>query len=228
MKIKNPKLLATLASTGILTGQALAVTYTEPGDAGQTPAMVQSTGLSNGVSLTAISGNLSSMNDADLYQFQITSATAFSVSTVGGSTLDTALFLFTSTGVAIAANDDGNGTTVQSTLASGNSLYANLAPGTYFLGISLSGNEPVNTANQLLFDGYPGGDTTATRGAAAGVNPTTLSDFNGLSSDVETATAYTINLTGSATAVPEPSAWAAMLVGGAAAAFAFMRRRSIA
>lgn len=227
MKIKNPKLLATLASTGILTGQALAVTYTEVGDAGQTPATVQGTGAANGVALTAISGNLGSIADADLYRFQITSATAFSATTA--TTLDTALFLFTSTGVAIATNDDAaGGLTTGSSLAAGNSLYANLAVGTYFLGISLSGNEPANINSQLLFAGYPSGDSTVTRGAATGVNPTTLANFNGLASGTDVG-AYTINLTGSATAVPEPAAWAGMLTGGAAAAaFAFMRRRSIA
>ena len=110
------------------------------------------------------------------------------------------------------------GTTVNS------SFTATLAAGTYYFGISLSGNEPVNSNNQLLFAGYPGGDTTATRGAASGLNPTTLSTFNGqylLPTDVGT---YSVAITN---AVPEPSTWAALALGSLAAGATILRRRSV-
>ena len=108
------------------------------------------------------------------------------------------------------------------------------AAGTYYLGISESGNEPINTASQLLFQGYPGGDTTAVRGAARGLNPTTESTFNSNEFDTTTSGAYEIDLTSAATAdnpnapttVPEPSTWA--VVGASCAALAFLRRRRVA
>ena len=45
--------------------------------------------------------------------------------------------------------------------------------GRIFSGSVLRATRPVNSASQLLFQPYPGGDTTAVRGAASGVNPTT-------------------------------------------------------
>jgi PEP-CTERM motif len=86
-----------------------------------------------------------------------------------------------------------------------------LAPGTYYLGISLSGNEPINLSNQLLFAPYPGGDSTALRGAAGGINPNALFNFNNLGSFAQSGN-YQITLTGSATAaVPEPTSTALAL-----------------
>jgi hypothetical protein len=135
------------------------------------------------------------------------------------SGVDTALFLFNSNGMAIATNDDASGTTLDSTLPAGNALYASLAAGTYYLGISTSGNEAINSASQLLFAGYPGGDTTAVRGAVAEINPTTEANFNGNSFDTTTSGAYEIDLTSAATAfnpaiVPEPSTWVLLALGG--------------
>ena len=65
-----------LASTS-LQGQ----TYTEIGDAGQTLGGAQGTGPVNGVALTTISRNITGINDADLFVFQITAATTFSATT---------------------------------------------------------------------------------------------------------------------------------------------------
>ena len=172
-------LVAATAMTVGLASTSRAQGYIETGDAGSTLA---SAAVTSGASLPSISGSFSGLNDADLYKITISAPGSFSASTVNTITdaggQDTALFLFSSTGTAIATNDDAaSGTTVDSALPAGNTLYASLAAGTYYLGISESGNEPVNTANQLLFAGYPGGDTTAVRGAASGLNPTTESGF---------------------------------------------------
>ena len=79
--------------------------------------------------------------------------------------VDTELALFSSTGTAILENDDANGTTTDS------SITTTLAAGTYYLGVASSENEPVNSANQLLFVGLSqSGDTTAVRGPASGIN----------------------------------------------------------
>ncbi len=180
-----------------------------------------------------ITGTFANASDADLYAIRITTPGSFSASTVNSASAaqDTALFLFNSSGVAIATNDDASGTSLDSSLPSGNSLYANLTAGTYYIGISESGNEAINLNSQLLFNGYPGGDTTAVRGAASGLNPTTLRTFNSNEFDTTTFGAYEIDLTSAATAVnpnavPEPSTWVALGLGSFAAGVTILRRRS--
>jgi hypothetical protein len=218
------------------TGAANAQVFVETTDAGQTLATADSTAATPalaGTPLTTITGTFNTASDADLYAIDITSPSTFSATTnnlatnLGGT--DTELFLFNSSGVAIAANDDAaGGTTLDSTLPSGSTLLANLTAGTYYLGISTSGNEPINSASQLLFSGYPGGDTTAVRGPANETNPTSEATFNDNPFDSTTSGAYEIDLTSAATAinpVPEPSTWSAAIAGGVASAFAFLRRR---
>ncbi len=204
--------------------------YNETGDTGQTLGSAQATGMTSGALLTTINGNLSGINDADLYFFTITMPTTFSASTVNattmGSGLDTALFLFNGLGAPIYTNDDANGLSLQSNLPAGSSFTMLLAPGTYYLGISLSGNEPINSANQLLFAPYTGGDSTSVRGAAGGINPNALFNFNSLGSFAQNG-AYQINLTSSATAaVPEPTTTALALVALAGLAY-FTKRRQL-
>jgi hypothetical protein len=156
----------------------------------------------------------------------LTAPTMFSATTTFGgfTSLDTALFLFNNLGQAIYTNDDVSGSSLQSTLPSGTSFTMSLAPGTYFIGISLSGNEPINSNGQLLFAAYIGGSSSSIRGAAAGVNPSTHGNFNGATSFAEMG-AYRIDFTATATAVPEPSTTALCLAGIGAAAVVVRRRR---
>ena len=197
--------------------------YAEVGDAGDTLATSQSTVSSAtpyGSPITTIAGTIGTGTDADLYAINITSPSTFSATTSNSLTstsfdntlpLDTALFLFNAAGVEIATNDDTSGTNVMSTLAAGNPLYASLAPGLYYLGISISGNEPVNSANQLLF--AKSDDSADVRGAegANNLNPLTLSTFDLDNYDDEIGS-YGITLSGVA-AVPEPSTWVLTLLG---------------
>jgi hypothetical protein len=227
-KILRP--LLGIAGTLLLAAAPMqAQIYTELGDAGQTLGNGQNTGPVSGVNLTTILGNISGINDADLYIFRITSATTFSASTVNGVTgtsLDTALFLFNSLGAPIYTNDDASGISLQSNLPAGTSFTMTLSPGVYYLGISLSGNEPMNLSGQLLFAGYPGGDTTAVRGPAGGINPNSLSDFNNGGSFAQNG-AYQITLTGSATnAIPEPST-TALYAAGLGILFLVWKRRQL-
>ena len=211
-----------------LTAPLHAVTYVEPAsDAGQTLATAANTGstlptLIQGT-IAGPAGTTANPSDADLYQLTVATAGSYTFSTVNTYTdaggVDTELSLFSSTGTAILENDDASGTTTDS------SITTTLTAGTYYLGVSSSDNEPVNANNQLLFTGLnQSGDTTAVRGAASGVNPTTLSGYNGNEYDMTTTGRYQIGITAPA-AVPEPSTWATVAFGGIASAMTFLRRR---
>jgi len=225
--MKLPRTLSALFGTLALATASLdAQTYIEAGDAGQTLGTAQTTGVTPGQTLNTIFGTLSSPTDADVFMITINAPSMFSATTTfgGTTTLDTALFLFNNLGQAIYTNDDVSGSSLQSTLPSGTSFMMSLAPGTYFIAISLSGNEPVNLNGQLLFAAYTAGNSASIRGAAAGVNPSTLANFNGATSFAETG-AYRIDFTATATAVPEPSVTALALAGAGATAFLVRRRR---
>lgn len=225
-RILRTCLVLALVSAGAA-GVARAATYAEVGDSGQTLGSAQGTGINNTTSLTSIFGSISGGADADLFRITITAPTTFSASTVNavtmGSNIDTALFLLNSAGAAIYTNDDASGQSFQSTLPAGSSFTLSLNPGTYYLGISLSGNEPINSNGQLLFAGFPSGDTTAVRGPAGGINPNSLANFSGNAFFPESGV-YEISLSSVATAVPEPSAFHLALA--AFAVFLIRRKRA--
>ena len=144
---------------------------------------------------------------------------------------DTELFLFDSTGHAIASDDDASGLTLTSTLPAHGTFTASLSPGTYYLGISASGNEAVNSTNNLLFNrdnqNYVSTDVV---GPATAINPTTLAGFNSNAYDeAYLLGAYEIDLTGAASEIvvsaPEPTIWAMLLMGGAVGCLFFWRRK---
>ncbi len=218
--------LALVLSVGLISAATVtnvhAVVFNEIGDAGQTLGTAQAT---TGNPLDGINGTFSSSTDVDLFRIYISSPSTFSATatTVGGNNLDTALFLFTLSGTAILANDDGSGTSIQARLPAGNSVLSGLAPGFYYLGIALSGNEPVNSVNQFLFN--VGNASTDLRTAASGVNPTTLFNWNGNTTVLENG-AYGIGLTG-ASSIPEPSVLALAGVGTALLGARFVRRNRV-
>lgn len=198
--------LGMLAAIG-LSFTAQAATYVEVGDAGQSLGTAQSTGpLSQ--SLSNIVGSLTSDTDIDIFAINIVDFANFSATTVNTLTgsLDTALFLFNSAGQAVYANDDdAGGLSVGSTLPAGNG-FGPQSNGLYYLAISLSGAEPVNFANQLLF--AMAGVSTDVRGP----NPNAtggLSDWDTslVFGSGQFPAAYQIDLTGAATGVPEPSTY---------------------
>jgi hypothetical protein len=226
-----PAALVAAAALTFVAGVSHAGMFTETSDAGDTLATADATG-SMGTQLTTIFGSLQSTGtDADLYVIDITSPATFSASTNNTMTntgftygsnnlvLDTSLFLFDASGNAVAANDDTSGSILTSTI-SGAQL--NLTAGIYYLGISITGNEPVNSANQLLF--ATNDDATAVRGPETfnNLNPTTLSTFNSNNYDDENGN-YQIDLTG-VDAAPEPSSWAAAALGASLVAYLSLRR----
>jgi hypothetical protein len=204
-----------------LASSAHATIINEIGDAGQTQSTAQVTRDAD--TLTDIFGSLQSSLDADLYLIRITDPATFSASTVNatGGFLDTQLFLLTATGAPLFLNDDdAGGLSLLSKLPS-SSGFASLASGLYLLGVAMSGYDPVNVNNQLLF---ASGLTTSVRGAASGLSPAILGGFSDDTFFADLGP-YDIQLTGAAAAIPEPSIELMLLVGGAFCACTARRRR---
>lgn len=201
-------------------GVAAQAQYVEIGDAGSSPATAQTTGSVAGQALLSISGTIDATADADFFLVDITSPAIFSATTVGGSLVDTQLYLFTLAGAPIYLNDDADGSTLQSSLPAG-SLLGPQTAGTYILGISVSGVDPVNSSNQALFEAAT--FSTDLRGPASNAFGTVAGVFD--NSSFADAGAYTISLTGAVVAVPEPATSLMLAMGAAWMGVAARRRR---
>lgn len=207
---------------------ARAQTVLEAGDADQTLRTAQDLSAS---SVATIMGSIADPDDADLYRIYINSPSTFSASTVNAATdaggVDTQLSLFDAAGHGVATNDDASNFSFDSNLPAGNALYSGLSAGYYYLGISSSGNEAVNSASQLLFNRDPSGGTQAVRGPASGLNPTVFSAFNSNEYDTSSFGSYEIDLTGASAAVPEASTTVSfsLLLALGLGGFAVARRR---
>ena len=127
-----------------------------------------------------INGELSTENDVDLYRLSLEAETSFSATTVEGTIVDTALFLFDEEGFGLVANDDSDGT-FQSTLPTQEIAEA----GTVYLGISSFFNRPVSEGGAIFSDGF--GDLTPT--SAGGGSP-----LAGYTEEGQQSGAYTIFL----------------------------------
>jgi len=231
-----------------LPATAGAQVWTEVGDAGIGLAGAQAIGPTTGgapTTLNTITGTFSNINDMDVYRFRITTPTAFSATTSGGSTdpgLDTMLFLFRSNGTGLAGNDDTSTTDFRSTLplpvpARPNDppTYTTLAPGDYLLAVTIWANRPTGTGGASIFGSQEGPDLNAAN------NPRVFAPVAGEDTDIFTGqnsqgnpanvppgltfpTPYTVALTGVApVGVPEPGTVA--LCGAAAVAGLAVRRR---
>ena len=191
---------ATLAVTGMLLAASAsrAAPFNEIGDAGDLPGTARA---AVGVGpLTQILGTYSSEGDADLYRIRIVTPNLFTVNVTSPSE-DPHVWLFQTSGIGIAANDDDPSgfLGVAPVLPAGNVLYSSLPVGEYLLGVSKSGIEALNAGGANIFDGVfftdirepigPGGP-----GPLAGWVPDATPD----------ASSYTVNLVGAAF-VPEPS-----------------------
>lgn len=179
-----------------LAGRTAAFTWSEAGDAGELLGTAQI--VSGSGQLEGIQGSFLE-NDTDLYQIYIADSASFSATTVGGSTVDTQLFLFDSSGVGVSFNDDdpgGNGV-LQSTLSA---VFVPSA-GLYYLAITRFDRDAYS-AGGLIWNNSPYEaeripDGPGAQGALAGwTGPTSADSF------------YQIFLRGTEGApavVPEPS-----------------------
>jgi hypothetical protein len=115
------------------------------GDAGELPSSAQHTSGSG--TLPGIRGTLNG-NESDVYSINICDHASFSATTVGGSGVDTQLFLFDANGNGVTGDDDSAGG-AQSTLSSAFLV----ADGQYYLAISGYDRDPVDGGgNELWLD----------------------------------------------------------------------------
>lgn len=114
---------------------SLPAQWTEVGDAGQLPNSAQVIPYVSPGTLPSISGNLA-FADVDMYLIEITDPASFLASTIGGSTVDTVLWLFSTDGRGVTCNDD---TSVPQSRITG--TYVPHA-GLYYLAISRSLRRP--------------------------------------------------------------------------------------
>lgn len=147
-----------------------------------------------------------------MYLIEITSPGAFSASTVGGATWDTALFLFDLGGMGVTFQDDASGT-LQSTIT-GTFVPS---PGCYYLAISGFDYDPVSVGGEIWID-TPYFLERAPDGPGAGA-PITGWAGSGHTGE------YSIFLTGASYCSPVPEPFTMSLAGLALAAAARRRLR---
>ncbi len=155
-------------------------TWTETGDA---PALLPGQMTTGSGSLTTISGTLSSGTDADLYAIYIDQPANFSAQTCGGTSLDSALFLFDANGNGVVTSEDGCG------IASWITAQFVTSPGLYYLAMSSYDYDPLNAASQEIWNDTPWGSEHGPDGPGA---PGPLAGWGGGGS----GGAYSIFLTG--------------------------------
>jgi hypothetical protein len=198
---------------------AASVTWAEVGDAGQTLATAQVTVGNLTDSLVAITGNISSASDHDLFEIRITNGATFSATTVAtpGTLDDNQLFLFNSAGIGVYANDDSGGlgaNYARAALPAGGAP-TTLTPGLYYLLIDASLSYPVSSAG-LIFPNFtltsvPVVASTAVDGPTGVGGASPLSGYTGTAASFGT---YTIDLTGAGVAiVPEPTSFVLLTTG---------------
>jgi hypothetical protein len=127
-KIRIPTVLAILSLLSLAPAAGAAG---EEGDAGDLPATAQDL---RGAGVERIDGVISDAGDVDMYRLCVDGGGRFSASAVGGTAVDTQLFLFDSAGRGVYANDDDRDGVLQSRLPSGHALTPQ-AGGEYLLAV---------------------------------------------------------------------------------------------
>ncbi len=198
-----------------------ATVFSEQGDAGQLVGTAQTT-VGPG-SLSGILGSLLGVDDIDLYLLRINDPAAFSATTVapGTEVVDTQLFLFTSTGLGLAAAGDAGPLETNATFPAGS--LAALTPGVYLLGVAQFDDVPQSAAGLIFPALAPFDPAVHLPTGPGGTMPLIAWSVDQFS---EPLTGYEIVLTGALPAVPEPASW--LLALGLPAAIGYgrsLRRR---
>lgn len=198
------------------TGEAQAISFSEPPDAGQTLGNARVLTGTPGTSITSISGRLGGA--ADLFQFYSPGG-LFSATTVGqpGTLDDTQLFLFNSAGFGLLANDDASGTR-RSTIST------TLSAGLYFLGISSYDYDPVSRGPGVrLREIFPDPPYAELNGPTGFGGSRPLETWRG---EIYGSGTYRIALSGAqVVGVPEPASVMGLLAFGALGAASFRQRK---
>ncbi len=190
----------------VLAAGARADSLAESGDAGSSLATSEAVGAG----IDSITGSLSVLGDVDMYELNL-DAGFFFASTVGGSSVDTQLYLFDSAGYGVVGNDDydpSNSGGLQSRIE------ATLTAGTYHLAVCAYGYDPFSSGGAIFPDSATTGSDPfwAPTGAGGGAPLSYWADANGDHSTTQTG-AYTISLTSTPSPVPEPGTMALLAVG---------------
>jgi hypothetical protein len=164
-----------LAAAALLLFAPMAGAAAETGDAGDLLPGAQDL-TSQGV--TQIDGNFANPSDVDLYRLCLPGGGSFSASTVGGSLVDTQLFLFDSSGLGVYGNDD-DGSALQSTLPAGDPLTPQAA-GEYYLAVAPYDRDPNSDTGPIFASVGPllaptgvgaGGPVSGWSGRVSGMGP---------------------------------------------------------
>jgi hypothetical protein len=178
-------ILPALASLALLSLAPTATAADEVGDAGDLPATAQDL---TGAPVDSIRGELAGDTDVvDMYRLCLDGGGSFSASTVGGSSVDTQLFLFDSSGRGVYANDDLLENVVkQSLLPAGHSLTPS-AQGEYLLAVGIYNLDPQSAGDPI----FPAATEVVGPTGPGGGRPVT--DWGGRPDDPG---GYTLTITG--------------------------------
>jgi hypothetical protein len=126
------------------------------GDAGDLPATAQLITASDATPcqtpVQRIRGDLEA-NGVDMYVICITAPNSFVATTVGGTSIDTQLWLFNCDGTGVAFNDDSSG--LQSAIDLSLRDCGVPPAGTYLLAVSRYNRDAVDASGQLLWNNSP-------------------------------------------------------------------------
>jgi hypothetical protein len=185
LELRIPTALAILS---LLLLAPVAAAADEDGDAGDLPATAQDL---TGAGVETINGTLGDA-DVDMYRVCVDGGGTFSASSVGGTSVDTQLFMFDPSGRGVYANDDQADDVVQSLLPAGHALTPQ-ARGQYYLAVGAYNLDPLG-AEEPIFG--PGTGVVGPTGLGGG-EP--VSGWGGRSGGPGP---YTLTLTGAQCAPP--------------------------
>ena len=186
-------LISTCLAALALALPSSAIAATESGDAGDLPGTAQDLASAP---VDTIDGSIATGTDQDLYRVCLAGAGSFSATTVGGTELDTQLFLFDAAGHGVYGNDDSQATR-QSTLPDLHELTPT-APGVYLLAVTPYNRDPRSAAGAIFGSG----------GVLAPSGPGAAQPLSGWTGRVGLPGDYRIALTGTTGCAPPVDATA--------------------